>query len=366
MKINKLIKTNLSRFNKLIFMFFYGVIAIAIIVIGSLLISNFTYSEFPSGHPIIATKFNYFAEHKQEYNVIFLGSSRTYRQIIPSLFDQSMGEKGYKIKSFNFGIPSLYLPEAHFYLQRILELKPNNVKWIFVEYIDRITVVPEHKHTEREKYWHTPKQTFLLSQAVWNSSSNLLNKLEIIYRHLSVSVHRMFRTGKGVKLIDVIIHGNRLSQKTNIERSLLGDLYDGYFPLDDEKSDNMKQRRVKFLDNLDQYNIAVESLSLERKNYQPSKIKPSYFPLWIAQKIEFFQANPIFIVPPSRSFRKDLIDMKQNEYISTLFDFNDPINYPDLYKTDYRFDKGHLNEKGAKIYTELIANKFETYLKSQH
>jgi hypothetical protein len=36
--------------------------------------------------------------------------------------------------SFNFGIGGMYLPETAYLLEQILNLKPRNLRWVFIEY----------------------------------------------------------------------------------------------------------------------------------------------------------------------------------------------------------------------------------------
>lgn len=54
--------------------------------------------------PGIGPKYGYFREHKDRYDVLFVGSSRFYHQIIPKQFDTRVGENGdARLRSFNFG-----------------------------------------------------------------------------------------------------------------------------------------------------------------------------------------------------------------------------------------------------------------------
>ncbi|MES2570644.1 MAG: hypothetical protein V4710_11400, partial [Verrucomicrobiota bacterium] len=61
--------------------------------------------------PIVSEKLAYFARHRDEYDTLFIGSSRVYRQIDPALFDQVTREAGVPTRSFNLGIDSMFSPE---------------------------------------------------------------------------------------------------------------------------------------------------------------------------------------------------------------------------------------------------------------
>ncbi|MGK7894863.1 MAG: hypothetical protein AB4372_14915, partial [Xenococcus sp. (in: cyanobacteria)] len=45
--------------------------------------------------PVVSYKLEKFSEKKDEYNTIFIGSSRIYRHVVPSQFDNLMKSRGY-------------------------------------------------------------------------------------------------------------------------------------------------------------------------------------------------------------------------------------------------------------------------------
>ena len=49
-------------------------------------------------------KFEYFAERKDEFDAIFIGSSVTAYGIVPEVFDAEMQARGHDFRSFNFGV----------------------------------------------------------------------------------------------------------------------------------------------------------------------------------------------------------------------------------------------------------------------
>ncbi|MHC4384587.1 MAG: hypothetical protein ACYS0J_17355, partial [Planctomycetota bacterium] len=56
-----------------------------------------------SPHSTVSLKLDHFAEHKDEYDTIFLGSSHVYRGIDPEAFDRETAALGFPTRSFNFG-----------------------------------------------------------------------------------------------------------------------------------------------------------------------------------------------------------------------------------------------------------------------
>ena len=73
----------------------------------------------------VSEKLAYFARHKDEYDAVFVGSSRVYRQIAPGVFDRQVAAStGRAMRSFNLGAPSMFLPESLYVIDRILAQRP--------------------------------------------------------------------------------------------------------------------------------------------------------------------------------------------------------------------------------------------------
>jgi hypothetical protein len=89
---------------------------------------------FPEIDGGASQKFRFFSAHKDEFDTLFIGSSRIYFQISPAIFDRVTRESGLPTHSFNFGIGSTYLLESAYLLEQILNLKPRNLRWLFIEY----------------------------------------------------------------------------------------------------------------------------------------------------------------------------------------------------------------------------------------
>ena len=53
----------------------------------------FPYPNIPNYSSYVSVKLKNFAEHKDEYNAIFIGHSTTFHNIVPNLFDKLMAKK---------------------------------------------------------------------------------------------------------------------------------------------------------------------------------------------------------------------------------------------------------------------------------
>ena len=130
---------------------------------------------FPEIDGGVSQKFRFFAEHKDEFDALFIGSSCVYFQISPAVFDHVTRESGLPTRSFNFGIGGMYLPETSYLLEQILKLNPRNLRWVFIEYDEVQTKwSPENQTSRRALYWADWKRVSLLLRKLTDAGTRSL------------------------------------------------------------------------------------------------------------------------------------------------------------------------------------------------
>lgn len=339
------------------------IITCLIIIVGCsfLIYSRYPDSKIPENIPVITKKLEFLANHKDEYDVLFLGSSRTYQQVMPSVFDGVMIDSGYSIKSFNMGITALTTPEFYFYLQNILKLNPANLKWIFFEFIDNFNVPSNNLNTTRVIAWHTPKQTLWICHNILKLDLNPLKKIEYIYNHIIPLLYHLLNAGKAANLIRNFIG---FPEEIKLDKvSPLGPMKDGHVP--SEMLDGRIQGRIVFLKNLESYQKSVESLKEKNINSQNLTHSKDKLIKEMIKLIEDFGYTPLLLKPPSISQEEYLIREVYQKNIQ-IFKFNDPNKFPEFYEIMTRFDRDHMTKKGSELYTKLLAQKFIIYLKEKN
>src|SRR5688572_32965818 len=99
---------------------------------------------------IVTPKLTWLAAHADDFDVLFLGSSRTYRQVIPELFDKLMAEAGHPLKAYNLGIDGMRPPEDTYILEKVLSNRTKPLRWVIVESNPlRLVMRPEDRGTLR-------------------------------------------------------------------------------------------------------------------------------------------------------------------------------------------------------------------------
>ena len=340
----------------------YGIVfSISILLTIVLSRDSIILEQKPKDIKIVSDKLEYFSKHKDEFNTIFLGSSQTYRQVIPSVFEESMKVQGHEIKAFNFGIPGLNLTEAKFYLEKILALQPKNLNWLFIEYIEGLDVKPENFLANREIYWHNLENTLTVSRLIWESNFRLSKKIQLTLHNFIPFTHHMFRSGQGSQLIQSRLNHRPKQQKT-VEG--LGEFKDGHISLDEENKKYLLEAHRKFVNNVEDYSRKVDRLKDRIAKPRPNLFSPHATQV-ISKMIASVKSQniePIFFISSIFWPQEATIAAYEQGYIPTLFQFNDPHQYPSLYQHQNRFDTDYLNREGAKELTELLAKKFASHL----
>ena len=93
---------------------------------------------------------------------------------------------------------------------------------------------------------------------------------------------------------------------------------------------------------------------------EPVADQASVFFTRLARTVEGLGATPIFVTQPALNRQVDLVKAHREGLVDHLLRYDDPDDerIAPLYAPENRWDKFHLAESGATIFTELLANDF--------
>lgn len=316
---------------------------------------------FPEIDGGVSQKFRFFAAHKDEFDTLFIGSSRVYFQISPAIFDRVTREGGMPTHSFNFGIGGMYLPETAYLLEQILKLKPRNLKWVFIEYDEVQTKwSPENQTSRRALYWADWKRVSLLLRKLtdagtdpfWLPSPEKLRDIALRKKgEKNTRSLLAFYTGQFEKnytnvarATDVLQYFLGRDTKERRER-YLGVANDGYVA----KPNRMSPEQVA------EYERDLTAAMAESDTHRISPYAIEAYSQ-CAQEVREMGATPIFLITPSTT--EINVATKDTGLTNVVMAFNDPRTYPDLYRSDVRRDGQHLTKAGAEEFTRVLATNF--------
>jgi hypothetical protein len=331
-----------------VFYFFSG-LALASLAIGRCL-------PFPDV-PGICQKLNWLAKHGDDFDVVFIGSSRVEQQIIPEEFDRTAAALGHPVRSFNAGMAAMVPPEDSYVLEQILQRPHRRLHWVFLE------IMPLGGQfdaalagTGRMDYWHDLRRMQLLTGRAledvsreWERAKSAGARFEELSRiaqgwgsHARSFFTRGTNLGRGVVLLSS--HFHRGKKTTHYDEG--GPRHDGWVPT-----------KPMFMSGklLADYEHQFSELSGNPSRHTGDPVSEGALRSDIAllrrQGIE-----TVLFLPPT---------LANSQFFPTgslgdvpIFDFSDIDRYPELYATKNHKDGVHLNLAGAEIFSRELASLF--------
>jgi hypothetical protein len=296
-------------------------------------------------------KWLYFKKHKDSIDVLFLGSSRFYHQVIPRQFDERVKElSGHNLRTFNFGYDGMWPPESFWMLRKVLASKPARLRWVFIDCMDIEPKLDDRSfNTRRLAYWHDWRHTVMAWRAVADTGLAPRKKWPLLTGHGALLMRQWTNQGWGAEW---------LSYEFGIERRKKAARWDppkgwkGTEGYEAEKDIPFAgPERVQF----------ERDVAVLRENFPPRKAKPSFFDALedIAAEVRAAGAQPILIITPTVDRREHFVGLPSD---IPVWRYHDIAAFPELYDPGNHYDASHLNDAGARIFTDMLAKRFADVL----
>lgn len=278
-------------------------------------IPYYAYEDFSRFQILLPPKINYYRTHP-EINTLFVGSSLVYHQIIPDTFDIHTN-----LKSLNLGVNGMVFFESSYFLEQfLLEENLANIDFVFFEVSSLSAILHNSLKPIRPNYFLDLKRTALAIKLCYE-----LNRRNDIFPILKGWAYRFL----GINNLKRLMDWN--AKKEQFQAATL--FYKGFAPLT-----YVFKEKTEF--------ITCDHLISRSDNVLITKELNRLNKLCISNDITFI---PIYI---NESFRCNQSDVNN----IVLGDFGD---YPEYEETTFWFGPGHMNEKGAKIFTKHFTNQFK-------
>lgn len=304
----------------------------------------------PPQLPVLSEKRAHFLARAAEYDAVFIGSSRVYRGIVPEVFDAEMKARGQAMKSFNFAMEAVWPPESLYRVREFLRL-PSRVRWVFIELLPvnpRIT--PENARTLRAIYWHDWRHTLL----AWRQIASEVNftageKAEWFALHAELFFRRLSQISRAAVWLEPRLRPEM--EKAARKEFAFNTPWleaEGFYP---EPATPMAAE-------------AAAAFRLQTAGYARS-LAPVALPAHLRDELRDLVAavrergaTPVFFITPSITAAENFSDLRAQGIDAGLISFKDPARFPALYDPALHFDGPHLNERGARELSRLLAAEF--------
>lgn len=316
----------------------------------------------------LSEKLAYFSRHKDEFDVLFIGSSRVFRGVVPQVFDATLNSRGIVSTSLNLGIDGMNVPESSCFLEKILEQKPARLKWVFVELTPfRLEMDDNRRATARNVYWHDWTRTKWIVGELWNNARSSgrdyrwapkplragLNDLDVAAMHASLFLRNVCNVGRGLDFVGTVCASTE-ADVANVE-TFCGPPHFGFLGTD--RTEPMTG------DELKRYQRKLAELRARKPDAGDNGWGLRVVAEHASRLIRAAGAEPVFVMTSAVSGSRGEWPGQPKD--APVFAYHDPDRDEKLYRVDRRANSGHLNTTGAIEFSELLASDFAKHLAGQ-
>ncbi len=312
-----------------------------------------------SGLERMDVKLDAFEQRKDEFSLVFLGSSRTVRGFVPHLFDSELAQRGVSVRSFNFGVAGARLPEMLYVLERIAELRPRGLEYVLIDPED-FELVHDTRNALAQAgiLWHDPDTTRQVVRALLSGERE--DKLPVLLDHVEAFALNALNVGRTARWVNIAL-GRRADAQLVAET--LGERADGHTALYDDQQ-TLRNRRRRFERSRDEYERMVANYRAQPRPERDAQ--PQFVELLqrFERRVRELGATPLYVIQPALTRQWDLVQAAESGAIGALLRYDEPERHPELFAHEKRFDSLHLNDAGAEHFTRALAKDFGDWLAS--
>lgn len=297
---------------------------------------------------------------KYKANIVLFGSSRTYRHINPLLLDSLMAPLS--TKSFNMAPSGCFGPESYYLLENFLKNSDvPSIEFVLLELQGLEKHDNINKASSRANYWIHPSSLPWLFAYIKQAN----------YKQIDKKNHWRWH------YLELLLYGYLSSWKI------------GYFLPSGNENYTGKAGHKSFKDEMTSENApeyAKRKLQFSRdtirlrNRIQAAKFADQFEPSSAAQipalHKKLCQLDSLAKLRGIKLYYHIPLRLEENEYrqllpvaemlpadrLISLYSYSEN---KELYTRDISFDAGHLNEKGTRLYTVKLAEKWKALLQNK-
>ncbi len=318
------------------------------------------FAPYGSGLERMDVKLDAFAQRKDEFDLVFLGSSRAVRGFVPSQFDAELAAQGFETHSFNLGVAGARVTEMLFVLERLVELAPRKLRFVLIDPEDFGQIHDTRNALAQSGIvWHDASTTWLAARHALSSERG--DKFEVLRDHARACALNTLNVGRTARWVNALL-GREAAEELVAET--LGARGDGHTALFDDQ-ETLARRRRRFERGKAEYERMVAGYrEIERPDRAPA---PEFLELLerVEALVRALGAEPVFVIQPALARQWDLIAAAERGAVETLLRYDDPDRDAALFAHENRFDSLHLNDAGAALFTRRLADDFAQWRRAR-
>lgn len=295
-------------------------------------------------------KLAFYERHADQFSVLFVGSSRVFRHMVPAVFDEAAAEAGLEVRSFNIGMDALNMIEQRALLRAIGRAGNGSSRYVLVEPALGFRLRARNVATVRAAYFHDFDNTLeeigalRFSRSEWRPIGRSL--LACLYHYAFVgrlaSALLPPATGPPRRILEEELAASRGFEALNkTEGRWYRFVQDNFNRL----SRRIRERPTPAERLIREFTPASETLleavmALRERGFEP-----------------LFVISPILqLSGPLRAFEEF---HRRREPAIPLLSYIGHVD--EIYDPSFWSDPGHMNGKGAEIFSRRLGRDFAAW-----
>jgi len=299
-------------------------------------------------------RFEAFASMKDEVDAIYMGSSRVVRSFQPNTIDPILSQSGRPFRSFNLGVGGMSPRETTIQLERVLAMKPANLRLVVVEAQGWGVRFPGPKvlFSERSVSWRSPTAVASALVPILTTPAPLDERASRIWAHTQLLAMWLASQGRGPSALRAWLDRDDEAYRAEVATAVR---LRGYGDTDEVVYGTMQRARYLFVQSRERYEAMVDERREERPGKRPAPFSDELI-AWQTSLVDAAGLQLVYVVPPRVKRDLELEAMVELGRLPNLLDFSDPDAYPELYEAEARYDNEHLNVAGAERFSRQFAH----------
>ena len=312
---------------------------------------------------VLSEKMDDYLLHRDEIDMVFLGSSQTFRHIDAPRINRLLDEAGIDLTVYNFGVPALTEPEMRYIADFIIENKSPRLKYVVLQNPLRAEGEFSNMMSQRGRFFRAPARAAETWTDVNCYTGTLMGKIKRYRNNAQAMTAEALGLGRLAQLAFPSDDESALKYASGYRDN------DGFWPVDEDSNGHVVMRGK----NTPMTRKSMDNFLAGKSDYIPDDKASTCRANELLETIGKNRKSglkPLYFVSPSP--KETGHDKAITEAISRadptlpILDMSSPGRYPELFQPSLWFDHSHMKGNGAKALADLISPALIAHLQTSN
>ncbi len=320
---------------------------------------------------LFGKKVAYLQEHHDDYNVLFIGTSSTYRAIDPVVLREEAKRQGCDVRAFNLGVSKLRLTELRHIRDQLPASMIGAYDLIVLSPMAGSGIAPANWPSSRIRHfsdWEGYKSSLI---DLWEiPTTKRLPKF--VYQSALLSGAFAYRQLGIGRLTDHLSGWSGDTAKGTGDATFDGGAIldfsrDGFVALDDEPDEQFIQRGEAILNSPETFERLKETPG-DRRDFEGALAERSWrrFERAAAHFDQLDVPMLLFLTPfVNRQAQDEVLAEQALAHGAQVLNYNQAALYPSFFDVGHWFDFFHTNKEGAELVTEQLGKDICSFIDAE-